>query len=125
MHSPNEFKEIKLENNKINLVPFVGEPRDLNEISTGQRTALAVSIFLSLNKKLSKGPDVIFFDDPVTYVDDLNTLSFLDYLRQIVLQTNRQLFFSTANNDLAFLFKKKFEFLGQADFKDIPLERTK
>jgi DNA repair exonuclease SbcCD ATPase subunit len=124
IHSPSEFKEIKLENNQLFLIPLNGQPRELNEISAGQRTALAVSVFLSLNKKLTNGPDIILFDDPVTYVDDLNTLSFLDYLRELVLQTNRQLFFATANNDLAFLFKKKFEFLGELEFKKFPLTRA-
>ena len=85
IHSPKEFTDISFEGNKVSLIPITGEPRALNEISTGQRSALAISIFLSLNKKLSGGPDIILFDDPVTYVDDLNTLSFIDYLRELVL----------------------------------------
>ncbi|NOT50079.1 MAG: AAA family ATPase [Chitinophagaceae bacterium] len=123
IHSPKEFSDIKLENNQIKVIGLDGEPRTLDEISTGQRAALALSIFISLNKKLTNGPNVIFLDDPVAYVDDLNVLSFLDYLRELILKTNRQLFFATANDDLAFLFKKKFEFIGPEKFKTIPLSR--
>jgi exonuclease SbcC len=51
-------------------------------------------------------------------------LSFLDYLRELIVKANRQLFFATANDDLAFLFKKKFEFLGEKELKVIPLSRS-
>ncbi len=110
IHTPSEFKDINFDK-KIILISNDGSERTLSEISTGQRSALALSIFLSLNKKLSKGPDILMFDDPVTYVDDMNVLSFFDYLRELVIKSKRQVFFATANDDLAFLFRKKFEFL--------------
>lgn len=111
IHSPQEFHDIDFNNGKINLLDNNGDIRNLGEISTGQRSALALSVFLSLNKKLRNGPDLIMFDDPVTYINDLNVLTFFDYLREVVLKTNRQVFFATANEDIAFLFEKKFEFL--------------
>ena len=95
----------------------------LNKISTGQRSALALSIFLALNKKLKHGPNLILFDDPVTYTDDLNILSFLDYLREIILHEKRQVVFATANQKLAGLFEKKFAFLGDTEFKKFHFER--
>ena len=94
----------------------------LVKISTGQRSALALSIFLALNKKLKRGPNVLLFDDPVTYIDDLNILSFLDYLRELVIQENRQLYFVTANQKLGGLFQKKFAFLGD-QFDNVVFER--
>lgn len=123
IHSPSEFTDIHIQQNEISLVSRDGERRTLNEISTGQRSALALSIFLSLNLRLTEGPSLLMFDDPVTYVDDLNILSFIDYLREIVLKTNRQIIFATANEDVAFLFAKKFEFLGE-EFKRIKFERA-
>lgn len=123
IHFPREFKDIVFENNKVGLVDSVGDKRTLNEISTGQRSALALSLFLSLNKNLPNGPNMVLMDDPVTYVDDLNLLSFLDYLRELTIQTGRQIFFATANADLAFLFRKKFEFLGNDRFKEFTLSR--
>lgn len=122
IHTPSEFKDINFNENKITLITNEESPRTLSEISTGQRSALALSIFLSLNKKLSKGPNILMFDDPVTYVDDMNVLSFFDYLRELVIKSKRQVFFATANDDLAFLFRKKFEFLG-SELTDIKLER--
>jgi DNA repair protein SbcC/Rad50 len=123
IHSPKEFSGLEIETNSIRFIrKGTDEKAKLSEISTGQRTALAVSIFLLLNKKLRNGPNIVLFDDPIAFVDDLNVLSFLDYLREIVIQSNKQIFFATANNDLAFLFKKKFEFLSQ-EFESFLLER--
>ncbi len=122
IHTPREFKDINFTDNKITLITNEDTERTLSEISTGQRSALALCIFLSLNKKLSKGPNILMFDDPVTYVDDMNVLSFFDYLRELVIKSKRQVFFATANDDLAFLFRKKFEFLG-TELTDIKLER--
>lgn len=63
-------------------------------------------------------------DDPVTYADDLNTLSFFDYLRELVEQSGRQVFFATANTDVAFLFAKKFAYLGPDTFKRFEFKRS-
>ena len=78
-----------------------------------KRSALALSIFISLNRKLEQGPNIIMFDDPVSLIDDLNVLSFLDYLRYVVVKDDKQIFIATANANLASMFEKKFEFLGK------------
>jgi len=123
IHSPKEFSDIDIQGNRISLVSGK-ENRSLDEISTGQRAALALSIFLSLNKKLQNGPGLILLDDPIAYVDDLNLLSFLDYLRALVINSNKQIIFVTANSDLAFLFKMKFEFLEEDKFTLLKFERN-
>lgn len=122
IHSPREFSDINIQGSKILLVSRTGN-RTLDEISTGQRAALALSIFLSLNKKLQNGPGVILLDDPIAYVDDLNILSFLDYLRALVINSKKQIIFVTANSDLAFLFKMKFDFLEEGKFTILKFER--
>lgn len=124
LHAPTEFKGITISDGTIKLQRDDNKIASLNTISAGQRTAVALAMFLALNEKLKNGPDFLLFDDPIAFVDDLNILSFLDYLREIAIDTNqsRQIFFATANENLAFLFKKKFEFLGD-DFKEIPLKR--
>ncbi|RYE58914.1 MAG: hypothetical protein EOP48_02405, partial [Sphingobacteriales bacterium] len=78
IHVPKEFVDIKYIKGAILLVDANGEERGISKISTGQRSALALSIFLSMNKKLEHGPNIIMFDDPVAFIDDLNALSFLD-----------------------------------------------
>jgi DNA repair protein SbcC/Rad50 len=124
IHVPREFSDLKFENKRLTLInDDKNDQRYITEISTGQRSALALSIFLSLNNKLANGPDLILFDDPVAFIDDLNALSFLDYLRLHVLKSRKQIFFATANTRLAHLFEKKFAFLGE-DFKQWHLERN-
>lgn len=126
IHSPREFSNVKFfkSDQDIILERSNGEYSNINEISSGQRTALALSIFFALNKKLKNGPNLLMFDDPVTYVDDMNILVFLDYLRELVIKENRQLFFATANMKLANFFEKKFDFLrSRNEFNNIILER--
>jgi len=123
IHMPKEFSSIKIDNRQISLVTEKGTPRKITEISTGQRSALVLSIFITLNRKLKNGPDIILFDDPVSFVDDLNSLSFLDFLRYFVLKEGKQIFFATANSRLANLFERKFQFLGDEDFKVWQLTR--
>jgi len=123
IHKPSEFEDIRVEEGKIVLVRKDNVKSFPNSISSGQRSALALSIFLTLNAQLGEeDPVYILLDDPVTYVDDLNTLLFLDYLREIALKKNRQIFFATADHRLASLFKKKFQVMGE-DFNVINLQR--
>lgn len=100
-----------------------GSEAKLSEISTGQRAAFALSIFLAQNAQLTVGPPILLIDDPIAHVDDLNALSFLDYLREIALSEKRQIFFATANDKLATLFERKFDFLGQGEFRRFDLQR--
>jgi exonuclease SbcC len=123
IHLPKEFKDIVFEENELQLTTVENEKRKISQISTGQRSALALSIFISLNRKLKIGPNIIMFDDPVSFIDDLNALSFLDFLRYFVLKEGKQIFFSTANIRLASLFEKKFNFLD-ADFRKWELNRV-
>jgi exonuclease SbcC len=95
----------------------------LLEVSSGQRAAFVLALFLSMNSQLRSGPPVILFDDPIAHVDDLNALSFLDHLRQLVLTDRRQIFYATADSRLAGLFQHKFGFLGP-QFKRFDLNRT-
>lgn len=127
IHSPNEFSVIKGKSNAaqgiVLLRDSTGVEANLNQISTGQRAAFALSVFLAQNARLQKNaPPVILIDDPVAHVDDLNALSFIDYLREIVINTKRQLFFATADEKLGSLIAKKFAFLGN-EFKTINLVR--
>jgi len=123
IHHPKEFKHLFLEEDKIYLVDKNDEKRSLSQISTGQRSAFVISVFLSLNMRLKKGPDIIMFDDPISFIDDINSLSFLDFLRMFSHKYDRQIFFSTANKKLTRLFKHKFDYLRD-DFKVLNLRRN-
>lgn len=122
IHSPVEFSG--LGSSWTTLVRQLdGSEAKLSEISTGQRAAFALSIFLAQNIQLKDAPPVVLIDDPIAHVDDLNSLSFLDYLREIVLKGKRQIFFATADDKLASLFQRKFDFLGPDEFFRINLNR--
>ena len=121
IHSPAEFKRIGEGWTLIRKLD--DEKTPLTRISTGQRSAFALSVFLALNAQLRAGPQVIMIDDPIAHVDDLNCLSFLDYLREIALTGKRQIFFATASEKLGSLFDRKFDFLGRK-FKRFNLTRA-
>lgn len=122
IHSPREYE-------------YVGSPdvllrtanghdaRTLDQVSTGQRSAFALSIFLARNRTAASAPPVLLIDDPIAHVDDLNALSFLDYLRDLAVNSGRQIFFATADTRVASLFSKKFSFMGES-FKTISLVRS-
>jgi DNA repair exonuclease SbcCD ATPase subunit len=120
IHSPDEFSGFG--SGFSTLRRKSGDEATLNEVSTGQRAALALSIFLAQNSQLASGPPVVLIDDPIAHVDDLNCLSFLDYLREMVIDGRRQIFFATANDKVASLIQRKFDFLGD-DFTRIRLTR--
>ena len=122
IHSPAEFKGIG--SDWTSLIRKDGTESRLSQISTGQRAAFALSIFFSQNAQLGKqAPPVILIDDPIAHVDDLNSLSFLDYLRELVLMSPKQIYFATANDKLATLFERKFDFLGKEGFRRFDLSR--
>jgi DNA repair protein SbcC/Rad50 len=121
IHAPHEFKDLRL-NGQVLLERQTGVMAKVNTISTGQRAALALSIFLGLNSSVAGRAPWILFDDPIVHVDDLNVVSFLDMLRDLVLQGDRQIFFATANSRVGDLFARKFDFLGE-NFKDFRFQR--
>ncbi|MBZ5669477.1 MAG: hypothetical protein LAO04_07100 [Acidobacteriia bacterium] len=122
IHSPAEFRGLGL--SWTTLVRKVdGSEAKLSEISSGQRAAFALSIFLAQNAQLTEAPHVVLMDDPIAHVDDLNSLSFLDYLREVALTGRRQIFFATASDKIATLFQRKFDFLGPKGFRRIDLRR--
>ena len=122
IHSPSEYEYVG-NHEALLQTTETHEPRTLNEVSTGQRAAFALSIFLARNRAATAAPPVLLIDDPIAHVDDLNALSFLDYLRDLAVSSGRQVFFATADTRIASLFAKKFSFFGDC-FKTISLTRT-
>lgn len=121
IHSPSEYEYVG-SNGVLLRSKEDQEDWSLDMVSTGQRAAFALSVFLAVNRTATKGPPVILIDDPVAHVDDLNALSFLDYLRDLAVTSKKQVFFATADARVASLFARKFSFLGD-DFKRIDLAR--
>ncbi|MSO21506.1 MAG: hypothetical protein EXQ56_13835, partial [Acidobacteria bacterium] len=98
IHAPSEF-DVEADEDGLKIVRRASKTNvELDEMSSGQRAKFTLSLFLAMNGRLKTGPRVIIFDDPVAHVDDINTLSFLDHLREITLAGERQLFFATADS---------------------------
>ncbi len=123
IHMPNEFEVQVIQGKLVIIRRSTGAEIQLEHMSTGQRAAFALSLFLAMNGRLRSGPPVLLFDDPVAHIDDINMLSFLDHLRQLAIGGSRQIFFATADTKLAGLFRHKFRFLGD-DFKELRLSRS-
>ena len=122
LHMPNEFDCLKLHHGQIVGVRK-GEDVPINRMSTGQKTAVVLSVFLTLNIAMKSAPQIILLDEPISNVDEMNLLSLLDFLREMVLQYNKQIFFTTANDNVRRLFRRKFSFLGK-DMTEFGFERN-
>lgn len=119
IHSPREYEYVGSPDVLLRTADG-HDPRTLDQVSTGQRAAFALSIFLARNRTAASAPPILLIDDPIAHIDDLNALSFLDYLRDLAVNSGRQIFFATADTRVASLFTKKFSFLGES-FKTISL----
>jgi len=121
IHAPNEYEYIGRGETLLQ-TSTTHEKRTLEQVSTGQRAAFALSVFLAMNRSATTAPPVLLIDDPIAHIDDLNALSFLDYLRDLTVNSSRQIFFATADTRIAALFSRKFSFLGES-FRTISLGR--
>lgn len=111
LHSPQEFSHLDISNNE--LVAFRGEDAvPVERMSTGQRAALVIAVFFQMNFACPHAPNFLLMDEPVANIDDLNVLAMLDFLRELVICRGTQLFFTTANRNIAKLFRRKFSFMG-------------
>lgn len=78
--------------------------------SAAQVNILSLSIFLA--KALLKdqeGLNTIFMDDPIQHLDNLNILSFIDLLRTITNNIDKQVIISTHNENFYKLIKRKMD----------------
>ncbi len=129
LHQPPDYEKIVLSGDEnsfdIRIKPKYYE--DLQYplvLSSGQRAALAISMFLTYNLYGRKSPKIILMDEPIQQVDDLNSLNFLDVLRWIIegSDSDRQIVISTANSKVAALIKRKFSYLGE-NYNEIHIDK--
>lgn len=88
------------------------EKVSMSKMSTGQKVCLALAFMFALYLSNENAPKVIMLDEPVANLDDLHMLNLLDLLRRLAL-ADTQIFFTTANPDVAKLFRRKFSFLEE------------
>lgn len=115
LHQPQEFSGLVMEGKE--LVGLRGGKKvPVVNMSTGQRTALVLSVFFQMHLSNSVAPQFLLIDEPVANIDELNVLSLMDFLREMVVSHGRQIFFTTASRNVAQLFRRKFSFLKE-DFQ--------
>jgi len=124
LHSPQEFSGLAHSKDGELTALRNGENVPISLMSTGQRTALVISVFFQMNLATPYAPKFLLLDEPVANIDDLNVLALMDFLRELVITHKRQIFFTTANRNVARLFRRKFSFLLQ-DFQELRFLRAK
>jgi len=107
----NEFTGLGFHNGQIEAITNSSDNEvQMSQMSTGQKICLALSLMFALFLSLDNAPDVIMLDEPVANLDDMHMLNLLDVLRRLAV-AGTQIFFTTANPDVAKLFRRKFSFL--------------
>lgn len=112
LHTPREFSGVILGESGIQLRRD-DEVVDIPHTSYGQRVALAISLLLTLHLAAPDAPRFLMLDDPIAHLDDMHLLNLLDVLRELALE-GHQLLITTANADLAKIFRRKFSFMGES-----------
>lgn len=122
LHQPQEFSKLEIDPDK-GLVGYRGkEAIPVSQMSTGQRTALVLSVFFQMNLTADYTPAFLLLDEPVANIDDLNILALIDFLREFVITHHRQIIVTTANQNVAKLFRRKFSFLSE-DYQELSFYR--
>ena len=92
------------------------ELRPSNYFSNSQQQTLLLGLFLTacISQTWSTLP-AVFFDDPVTHFDDLNTYAFLDLILGLLDSESepRQFIISTCDEKILHLARQKFRHLGK------------
>lgn len=115
LHSPNEFERLEwTEDGKIvALRKGTNRTCAIHQMSTGQRTSVILAIFFIMHLVMESAPQFLLLDEPVANMDELNVVGLLDFLRQLTITHGTQIFFTTANPQIATLFRRKFSMLGE------------
>ena len=130
LHTPQEYTRLELKTENQHEALFAVRAGDsqetvsLQEMSTGQRTSVVLSVLLEMHLSMQNVPRFLLIDEPVANIDDLNILSMLDFFREMVISQHRQLFVTTANQNVAKLFRRKFSFL-ETGYSEFTIRRSK
>ncbi|ELZ12520.1 SMC domain-containing protein [Halovivax asiaticus JCM 14624] len=112
---PYQFNEVQLNDDDEVRVIRRGKddpkPEPITDMSSGQRAALALAIFVTNNLTHAHAPPVMLLDEPFAHLDDINTISFFNLLIELATgrdgEQDRQVIFATANEDIADLLERK------------------
>lgn len=95
----------------------------INAMSTAQKVCLALSVIFTQFLVAEDSPRFILLDESVANLDSIHLLNLLDFLRELSL-AEIQIFFTTANDEVAQVATSKFKFLGE-EYSLCRVSRTK
>jgi len=95
--------------------------------SAAQTNVLAISIFMGIALRQQwSNLNALFLDDPIQNMDDINVHSFVDIIRSIVRDTDKQIFISTHDERVFNFMRRKFredvqvfKFIGYGEFEKL------
>jgi DNA repair exonuclease SbcCD ATPase subunit len=124
LHSPNEFECLEWTNDDKIIAKRKGSDKKcaIHQMSTGQRTSVILAVFFIMHLVMESAPQFLLLDEPVANMDELNVVGLFDFLRQLTIARGTQLFITTANPQIATLFRRKFSLLGDR-FRSFHLRR--
>ncbi|GAB6879358.1 hypothetical protein JCM17823_16320 [Halorubrum gandharaense] len=124
---PFEFDQVRMSNDHLEVHREGHEDWEgIGKMSSGQRAALGLAIFVANNLAHNAAPKVMMLDEPFAHLDDINSLSFFNLLIELATplesQVERQVIFATASDDISQLLKRKIGETSQ--FRHIELKHT-
>lgn len=123
LHRPKEFGKLSIEDGNIRFMRNSnGEFAECNQMSTGQRMALAFSVMITLHMGAVNAPNFLMLDEPVANLDDMHVLNLIDLLRQLAI-SGTQIIITTADSQMAKFLRRKFSFLKE-EYSHFKMERN-
>lgn len=111
LHLPPEFTKVDIVGKEIVIRRMNSKDYiHINQMSMGQRISLTLAILFQMHIMSENTPRILLLDEPVSNLDDVHIMNMVDILRELLLN-GAQLFITTANNEIANYFKRKFAFL--------------
>jgi ABC-type multidrug transport system ATPase subunit len=109
MHHSGEFEELGIDSEGIYAIRGLNHQRIRTyEMSTGQRSTIAMAVMFTLHMAASDAPQFLLLDEPLATMDDTQVLNVLDILKSMA-ENKTQIFFTTANGIMINLFKETFK----------------
>jgi len=105
---PYDFETVRYEGNQVVVERRGGDGTvSMANMSSGQRAALALAIFVTNNIAHERAPPLMMLDEPFAHLDDINSLSFFNLLIELARMGDRQIIFATASKEIAKLLERK------------------
>lgn len=109
IHHSGEFSNLNIDENGFYAIRKLDSTKvRVFEMSTGQRTSLALSVMLTLYTISKNCPKILLLDEPLATMDDIQSNTILDIIYELA-KNGTQIFFTTANSQVVKTFRNRFK----------------